>query len=414
MKIRVENIIPDPDQPRKTFDMAHIIELRGSVESLGLIQPITVRPQKDGKYMIVVGERRFRATQLDGRDEIECLIREDVDDKKAREMQFAENEEQESVPPFELGAAFISYREHYKVSQQELATSVGIGLDRIRRYESLHKITPRAQDYVKDGRLDARTASEVAKVTDVIAQEKLADVIVERDLGRPTVERIIPLMKAAPQRSIDSIVEQVRYSIETEKANHRELVNEFKRQSIPKPAPAEGKYRTITIDPPWPIEKILRNVRPNQFDIEYPTMTMDEIAELPVPDLASEDGCHIYLWTTHKHLPDALDLLLGWGARYQCLLTWVKNVGMTPFSWMYSTEHCLFARIGDLPLLQMGKRLDFSAKVREHSRKPDEFYDLVKTVSPEPRLDMFGREQRDEFTVWGNEVSKFNKDKVEV
>ena len=115
------------------------------------------------------------------------------------------------------------------------------------------------------------------------------------------------------------------------------------------------------------------------------------------------------------HLPDAFDILEAWGAKYQCLLTWVKNVGFTPFSFMYSTEHCLFAHIGSLPLLQMGKRLDFSAKVREHSRKPDEFYDLVRTVSPGPRLDMFGREKHEGFDVWGNEPDKFTvSDAVEV
>jgi N6-adenosine-specific RNA methylase IME4 len=220
------------------------------------------------------------------------------------------------------------------------------------------------------------------------------------------------LIKASPERPVESVVAQVQYNIDHEKANQRELLNEYKRESLPKPPPVEGKYRTITIDPPWPIEKVLRDARPNQFDIEYPTMTLDEIAELPIPDLASEDGCHIYLWTTHKHLPDALDLLEGWGADYQCLLTWVKNVGFTPFSFMYSTEHCLFAHIGSLPLLKMGERLDFSAKVREHSRKPEEFYALVRKVSPGPRLDMFGREQREGFATWGNETEKFKAEVV--
>jgi N6-adenosine-specific RNA methylase IME4 len=55
----------------------------------------------------------------------------------------------------------------------------------------------------------------------------------------------------------------------------------------------------------------------------------------------------------------------------------------------------------------MGKRLDFAAKVREHSRKPDEFYDLVREVSPEPRIDMFGREKHEGFAIWGNEPNKF-------
>jgi len=409
MKIKLDQIIPDPDQPRKTFDQEKVVELSSSLDTLGLIQPITVRPH-NGKYMIVVGERRFRAAQLDGQDEIECVVRADVDDKVVKEMQFAENSQQDAVPPLELGRAFYEHRMKYGMSQQELSIIVGLSQRQIGRLEALHTdLDPGSKMLVATGKLDGRTAYEISTIPDKEIQRRVADVVVERDLGRPTVERIIPLIKAAPQRPVESIVEQVRYNQETEKANHRELVNEFRRQSIPKPEPVAGKYRAITIDPPWPIEKILRDVRPNQFDIDYPTMTMNEITELPVPDLASEDGCHVYLWTTHKHLPDALELLDAWGARYQCLLTWVKNVGMTPFSFMYSTEHCLFGRIGDLPLLKMGERLDFQAKVREHSRKPDEFYALVRKVSPEPRLDMFGREGRDGFTVWGNEADKFSK-----
>ena len=93
--------------------------------------------------------------------------------------------------------------------------------------------------------------------------------------------------------------------------------------------------------------------------------------------------------------------------KYQCMLTWVKNVGFTPFSWMYSTEHVLFGRVGSLSLLKNGLRLDFAAKVREHSRKPDEFYELVRKASPEKRIDIFAREQRDGFDVWGLEAEKF-------
>jgi N6-adenosine-specific RNA methylase IME4 len=169
----------------------------------------------------------------------------------------------------------------------------------------------------------------------------------------------------------------------------------------------EGRYRTIVIDPPWPIEKIERDVRPNQVEVDYPTMTIEEIAAFPLGDIAVEDGCHVYLWTTHKWLPVAFNVFDAWGVKYQCLLTWVKNVGFTPFSWMYSTEHCLFGRIGSLPLLVNGKRLDFHAAVREHSRKPDEFYKLVSEVSPEPRIDVFSREPREGFGQYGNEVNRF-------
>lgn len=168
-----------------------------------------------------------------------------------------------------------------------------------------------------------------------------------------------------------------------------------------------GKYQTIVIDPPWQMEKIQREKYPEQVGFDYPTMTEDELAAFPVPEIA-EDDCHLYLWTTHKHLPMALRLAQAWGFRYQCVMTWVKNVGFTPYSWMYSTEHVLFCRKGSLDLLQNGRRLDFHASRREHSRKPDEFYDLVRECSPGPRIDIFSREKRDGFDQYGNEAEKFD------
>lgn len=188
----------------------------------------------------------------------------------------------------------------------------------------------------------------------------------------------------------------------------QDAVNEVRRaHADPLAPPPDGVYRCIVIDPPWPIDKIQRDQRPNQVAIDYPTMTLDEIANLPIPDLADPSGAHVYLWTTHKHLPNALGLFDAWGVRYQCLMTWVKNVGFTPFSWMYSTEHVLFGRVGDLDLLRKGLRLDFAAKVREHSRKPEEFYELVRQATPESRLEMFAREAHDGFDAWGNEPTRF-------
>jgi len=165
-------------------------------------------------------------------------------------------------------------------------------------------------------------------------------------------------------------------------------------------------FRTIVIDPPWPMEKIQREVRPNQVEFDYTTMSIEEIKGFPLQKFMSKDGCHVYMWTTQKFLQYSFDVFNAWGVKYQCLMTWVKNVGFTPFSWMYSTEHVLYGTVGSLPLLRKGLRLDFNAKVREHSRKPDEFYELVKRVSVEPRVDIFSREKRDGFEQYGYEVDK--------
>lgn len=170
----------------------------------------------------------------------------------------------------------------------------------------------------------------------------------------------------------------------------------------------EGTYRTIVLDPPWPMERIQREVRPNQTpELAYPTMSVDDIRGWKLKDYAAPEGCHVYLWTTHKYLPQGFGIFNDWGVKYECLLTWVKNVGFTPFSFMYSTEHVLFGRVGSLSLMKLGERTDIQGKVREHSRKPDEFYDLVRTVSPGPRLDVFSREPMEGFDQLGDEEEHF-------
>ncbi len=185
------------------------------------------------------------------------------------------------------------------------------------------------------------------------------------------------------------------------------IVERKKKLKLPKPATPEGKYRTIVIDPPWPVAWPKRLSRPNQLGMPYATMSIDEIKNLPIPDLAMADGCHLYLWTTHGFLPEAFSIMQYWGFNYKCLLTWVKNVGFTPYSFMFNTEFCLFGQLGKMQLLKLGEKAAIFAKAREHSRKPDNFYKLIRKVSPEPRFEMFGREDRTGFKVWGDEITKF-------
>lgn len=198
---------------------------------------------------------------------------------------------------------------------------------------------------------------------------------------------------------------------EIRKADYKERIIKVEKDKILVP---KTKYRCIVIDPPWPTKFIKRTKRPDQFGIAYPTMSLEEIKNYPlgkdfsIEKLAYKD-CHLYLWTTHTFLPFCFEIVKAWGFEYKCLMTWVKNVGMTPMSWMYSTEHVLFCTKGNLPLLKRGMRLDFAAKVREHSRKPDEFYELVKKASPEPRIDIFSREKREGFDSWGKESTKFDE-----
>lgn len=186
----------------------------------------------------------------------------------------------------------------------------------------------------------------------------------------------------------------------------RQAVRDKKHGHMIEPIPVEGKYRTIVIDPPWDMQKIEREVRPNQVGFDYPTMSYDELSSFDIP---SDDNCHIYCWTTQKHLPATFKLLDDWRFTYIFTMTWHKPGGFQPVGLpQYNSEFIVFGR-------KCGLKFDdtkafntcFNAERREHSRKPDEFYDLVKRVSPEPRIDIFSRESRDGFEQYGNQTDKF-------
>jgi N6-adenosine-specific RNA methylase IME4 len=169
-----------------------------------------------------------------------------------------------------------------------------------------------------------------------------------------------------------------------------------------------GKHSTIVIDPPWPMEKIERKVRPNQAGFDYPTMTEAKIAEYDVPGLASDD-CHLFCWTTQKFLPMALRCIEAWGFRYVLTMVWHKPGGFQPIGLpQYNCEFVVYARKG-LPKFTDTKAFNccFQAPRREHSRKPDEFYDVIRRVTEGPRVDVFSRELREGFAQAGNEIEKF-------
>jgi N6-adenosine-specific RNA methylase IME4 len=169
-----------------------------------------------------------------------------------------------------------------------------------------------------------------------------------------------------------------------------------------------GQYATIVIDPPWPQLKIPREVRPNQAGFDYPTMSLDQLSALDIASIAADD-CHLWLWSTIKFLPEAFNLVDDWGFSYINEFVWHKPGGMQPTGLQqYNHEPGLYCRKGSPKFLDTTAfPTCFSAPRREHSRKPDEFYDTVRRVCAGPRLDMFSREPRDGFDQHGNQPGLF-------
>jgi N6-adenosine-specific RNA methylase IME4 len=180
------------------------------------------------------------------------------------------------------------------------------------------------------------------------------------------------------------------------------------------PFPSDRRYAVLCADPPWHFE-----VYNEESGVEraagnhYSTMALDEICVLPVPSLASPDAV-LFMWTTVPHLRESFDVLVAWGFEYKTNIVWVKDkIGLGYFV-RNQHELLLVATRGDMPSPSPANRPPsvISAPRREHSRKPDEAYALIEAMYPAlPRLELFARQRRPGWDVWGNETDKFTADK---
>lgn len=171
------------------------------------------------------------------------------------------------------------------------------------------------------------------------------------------------------------------------------------------------RYRTIVADPPWHYDKAggysWREGRPSGETrpmLTYPTMSVAEIAALPVAGLAEPDA-HLYLWTTQRYLWDAKDIAQAWGFGIAKVLIWCKAPTGFSMGGTYgnASEFVLFCRRGSLKAMQRVPRDWWEWPRRDHSAKPEAFLDLVERVSPEPRLEMFARRDRLGWDTWGDQ-----------
>ena len=198
----------------------------------------------------------------------------------------------------------------------------------------------------------------------------------------------------------------------TEKAKElqQEKRDERRAERIEKivdPPPLVGKYSVIYADPPWPVGSMVLDKWESPIDDKYPTMEIEDIISLPVEDIAAEN-CSLFLWTTHRFLPIAFEVIEAWGFKYHCCITWDKHGGWTQFGFHKRTEFLLFAYKGKIDIDQYGKAIPtlISEPKGRHSKKPDSIRKMIKEKTKEPRIEMFAREEHDGWKVWGNEVSR--------
>lgn len=167
-------------------------------------------------------------------------------------------------------------------------------------------------------------------------------------------------------------------------------------------------YNCILADPPWDLgmsgkrKRVKEGNKPDK--LAYPTMTVQQICDMPVASLANV-GCHLWLWTTNQHLKDGFQVMEAWGFKYLMPIHWIKPSGVGNW-FIHRTQTILFG-YKEKCQFKAGRykpNIILTGDPVRHSQKPEQSYELIESISVPDRLELFARNKRNGWHVWGNEV----------
>jgi N6-adenosine-specific RNA methylase IME4 len=332
--------------PRHRKDMGDIAALAASIERVGLLHPIVVTP--DNK--LIAGERRLEACKLLGWEDVPATV------VSLEDIVRGENDEN-------------AIRKDFLPSE----------IDSIRR--ALEPVE-------KEAAAERMTLGKVSTGSTGKTRDKVGAFA---GVSGRTVEKIKAVVEAAEENpeKFGHLVEEMDRTGKVGGA-HRKLKQANDEKRVLSLAPAEGRHKTLIIDPPWDYEwlSLAGRAAPG-----YATMTHAELLAMPVPSWADDD-CHLYLWTTNNFMTRAVDLMAHWGFQHKTVLTWVKpKFGLGSY-FRNSTEHVLFGVKGEMTTRVSNVSTHFEAPVGPHSEKPDCFYDIVRRASYPTYGEAFQRTER--------------------
>lgn len=218
--IDINKLIANPNQPRKKFDETALQELANSIKVHGVIQPLVVNDQKDGTYLIIAGERRYRASKIAGLTAIPCIIK-DYSEKQIKEISIIENLQREDLNPIESARAIKQLMDEYKMTQEAVSERIGVSRPNIANTLRLLSLCPEVLNLVENGKLSAGHARCLVPIQDYNSQIKLAMAASDNKMTVRDLERAVKnLLKPRDATKI----QQVEQSLEL-----KELVNEMQR-----------------------------------------------------------------------------------------------------------------------------------------------------------------------------------------
>ena len=189
VKLSLNEIEPNKDQPRKTFDEKALSELADSIAQHGVIQPLLVRPMPDGSYQLVAGERRWRAARRAGLSEVPVVIRE-MSDSEMMELALIENLQREDLNPIEEAEGLQQLIHTYGLTQETAAARVGRSRPAIANALRLLSLPTPILELTRDGQISAGHARALLSLTEVENMVEIADQILKKEISVREVERL--------------------------------------------------------------------------------------------------------------------------------------------------------------------------------------------------------------------------------
>lgn len=205
--ISIKDIYPNENQPRRVFDEEKIKDLSESIKKYGVLQPIVLKPDEFGKYMIIAGERRYRASKMANLTEIPAVLR-DIPIKEIMEIALIENLQREELTPIEEALGYKSLIENYKLTQEEISEAIGKSRPHIANMLRLLNLEKEVIEMINQGFITAGHGKALLRVTDKIQQINLANKVIDENLSVRETEELTKNVfiekkkKKTPQKDI--------------------------------------------------------------------------------------------------------------------------------------------------------------------------------------------------------------------
>lgn len=209
--ISIDDIVPNPYQPRKSFSEESIKELSESIKTYGLLQPIIVYEEED-RYVLIAGERRLKAAKLAGFEEIKAIVA-DIDTKKLRELALIENIQREDLNPIELAEAYKELIENYNITHEELAERLHKSRVQITNTLRLLNLSDETKELIANGKLSQGHAKVLVGLSE--KEQKLAvDSIIGQKLNVRETEALVKNIKSNPNSHTSSINSELEKKVQ--------------------------------------------------------------------------------------------------------------------------------------------------------------------------------------------------------